>query len=158
MVCIIQKLPLDKWLVCIDCGFFLKLISIKQFSKEAIPLHIDVDILNDFFIWYSCYRKKRHLHLSQKQMEISPGPPARNVFSFTLFIWRLLSGKVLKCWLSNFLLPNVPRCAELVISSHLLPIVLIIVDWCWWLRSSTYILQKMEWLGRWTGTYFKCIL
>ena len=36
--------------------------EVKGFSKEAIPLHIDVDILNDFFT-YSYYSKKWHCRL-----------------------------------------------------------------------------------------------
>ena len=52
--------------------------------------------------------KKWHmLSIPQKQMEFSPNPAARNVFSFTLSIWRLMLGKDPESQLSNFIFATV---------------------------------------------------
>ena len=75
---------LTNGLCALIADIFWTTISMKEFRKEVILLHIDVDILNGFFDSY--YSKKDTCHSSQKQIEINPIPPARNVFSFTLFI------------------------------------------------------------------------
>ena len=69
------------------------------------PFHsnIDVDILNGFLVFLLQQKMTFSGYPSQKQMEITPGLPVKNIFFFHPFISRLLSGKgkVLQCQLSH---------------------------------------------------------
>ena len=97
----------------IDCGYFLNCNINKKVQQRSHSTPYRYGYTFEWLLWYSyCITQQKITFLgypsSQKQMEISPGPPSRNVFSFALFIWRSLSGKVLEVeyQLSEFLLPN----------------------------------------------------
>ena len=80
----IQSCHLTNGLCALSVAIFLTAISIKEFSKEAISLHKDVDILNGFFSIPITANNDivRLLYPSQKQMEISPDPPAQQEMFF----------------------------------------------------------------------------